>query len=1141
MKPQSHPVTFTTLRESEFPQRIIENGAGVRASVLANGCVQTISVGHHLVNLFIGQPLGGGPMRLLIRKHDGETVTYTEAIGPASEADVAVSGNAFRWSGAWDALRYTVDLVLHEALTAWAWVVTLDGCESAAGRYDAVLVQDVGLAGRGQVQNNEAYTSQYLDHQVLDHAALGPVVMARQNLPQHEGHHPWLAHACVPGSAGVLTDAFDFFGPAHRAGGAAAMAEAARIDTRCRQYEFACHTLQSRPVVLGESGGETIGFVARYVEDHPAASSADDLALLDGLDDLSGWQGRGEFMSFTDRPRPGLHGRPVNGRRLDEATLGELFGDERRHVETLDGQLASFFGEDGQHVVLPHKELSVERRHAHILMAGRERLPGGETLCSTGYMSGVFASHVCLGNTSFNKLIGVSRDPLNLSACNGLRLAVRLPGGGGWQQLGTPSAFDMGVDDCVWVYELESGQRLSVTASAKHSTAGGPALEWKVKIAGEPLDIRLTAHLALGDREHDQPGQVTLDPAAGTVTLTPSAGLIHERYPAASWLIAFDDAPAALGGDELLYEDGRRRGLPYVVAEARGCKTFGWRISGTLGDVAGGQDSLHDRVAIDERSGVPTLEHDRAGGVARLSDALPWFAQNAAIHLTAPHGIEQYGGAAWGVRDVCQGPVEWLLGVGEYATAARILEDVFTHQYEGRGDWPQWYMHPPFETIQSDHCHGDVAVWPIIATVRYLEATGDFSLLDKEVAFTADRGFAITRRSATIRAHLDLAVEKLRGRFVPGTALLRFGDGDWNDSLQPARPTMREKMVSTWTVGLFHEALRRYAEVLRRSGGEGDAEAARRHDATADAMRDDFERYLMPDGVTAGLYLHDDDASQAKALLHPRDHDTGVRYRLLPMIRGIISGMFTPEEAQRHLALIEEHLLAPDGARLMDRPPRYRGGPTEHFQRAESASFFGREVGLMYVHAHLRYAEAMMRLGKADAAYKALLTVNPIGLKETVSNALPRQANCYFSSSDAAFMNRADAAERYDALKRGEVRVHGGWRVYSSGPGIYIGLVLRQWLGLRRHFDEFIIDPVLPTRLDGLRATLTLEGVDAAVTFRVGPRGYGASSVRVGDVELESLGREANPYREGGLRFGYDAFIDALRSSASGEVVVTVA
>src|SRR5207244_4787219 len=119
-------------------------------------------------------------------------------------------------------------------------------------------------------------------------------------------------------------------------------------------------------------------------------------------------------------------------------------------------------------------------------------------------------------------------------------------------------------------------------------------------------------------------------------------------------------------------------------------------------------------------------------------------------------------------------------------------------------------------------------------------------------------------------------------------------------------------------------------------------------------------------------------------LLHPRDKRTELRYRLIPMTRGILSGMFTQEQAQRHLALIREHLLFPDGARLMDRPTQYHGGLERTFRRSESASFFGREVGLMYVHAHLRYAEALAAMGCADELLRALLVVNPIAVTDVL-------------------------------------------------------------------------------------------------------------------------------------------------------------
>ena len=74
---------------------------------------------------------------------------------------------------------------------------------------------------------------------------------------------------------------------------------------------------------------------------------------------------------------------------------------------------------------------------------------------------------------------------------------------------------------------------------------------------------------------------------------------------------------------------------------------------------------------------------------AALDLLVPWLAHNAIIHLTVPHGLEQYTGAAWGTRDVCQGPVEFLLALEHDEPVKQILWIVFAQQYETQGDWPQ--------------------------------------------------------------------------------------------------------------------------------------------------------------------------------------------------------------------------------------------------------------------------------------------------------------------------------------------------------------------------------------------------------------------------------------------------------------------
>ena len=59
-------------------------------------------------------------------------------------------------------------------------------------------------------------------------------------------------------------------------------------------------------------------------------------------------------------------------------------------------------------------------------------------------------------------------------------------------------------------------------------------------------------------------------------------------------------------------------------------------------------------------------------------------------------------------------------------------------------------------------------------------------------------------------------------------------------------------------------------------------------------------------------------------------------------------------------------------------------------------------------------------MGHSDELLHALSVVNPIAVTDVVKNALPRQRNCYFSSSDATFKDRYEASSDYDKLRTGE-------------------------------------------------------------------------------------------------------------------------
>jgi CRISPR-associated protein Csx3 len=370
--------------------------------------------------------------------------------------------------------------------------------------------------------------------------------------------------------------------------------------------------------------------------------------------------------------------------------------------------------------------------------------------------------------------------------------------------------------------------------------------------------------------------------------------------------------------------------------------------------------------------------------------------------------------------------------------------------------------------------------------------------------------------------HVRRALATIATSTVPGSPLPAYGHGDWNDSLQPADPLLAARLSSTWTATLKVQALRRLAGSLRtvstRLDGQDAVDAityAERSERVADETAEALHTLLMRDGLLAGYGLFAADGS-IEHLVHPSDQRTGLRYGLLQIIHAISGDLLSAEEAREHFAVLDEHLIGPDGARLFDRPARYHGGPMEVFKRAEASTFFGREIGIMYTHAHLRYAEALARHGDAERLLTALALANPIGVTERIPNAMPRQSTCYYSSSDATFTDRYEAAARYGEVMGAGVPFEGGWRVYSSGPGIFLRLVVESLLGVRRRDSLLEIDPVLAQGLDGLRATVPVDGAPMDVTYRVGPRGAGPLAVVLNGVTLP-LTPLSNPYRPAGV------------------------
>src|SRR4029077_4397108 len=155
--------------------------------------------------------------------------------------------------------------------------------------------------------------------------------------------------------------------------------------------------------------------------------------------------------------------------------------------------------------------------------------------------------------------------------------------GDGWRLLTVPSAFEIGLSDCRWIYLL-GGRTITVRAIASGEE---PAMHWRVVVAGEPCRFLVFGHLVLGERELDGDGLIEVDTQSKRFSFRPGPdSLWGRRYPNAVYHLVSStpDAVEAIGGDELLYADGQPRHGAYLALRTRTVRDLNFAVVGSMTD-----------------------------------------------------------------------------------------------------------------------------------------------------------------------------------------------------------------------------------------------------------------------------------------------------------------------------------------------------------------------------------------------------------------------------------------------------------------------------------------------------------------------------------------------------------------------------
>lgn len=1037
------------------------------------------------INAYRATPLFPGPFEIYLRDCAGKE-SYPLFLGANH---ITKFDNGFLYDGQALGLDYYLSIILIDDFS-YGFKVALAGERK---NLDLVFVHDIGLADAGAVSGNELYVSQYVDHHVIKNQ-WGFVVLSREN--QNKPHAGLAVGSVGIKSIHYATDLLQFYTPESKITGEPALLFKDLPDVN-KQYELGAAILQSENFSV--KGKKEAFFYGLFTPDVPKAYREGPLHRF--LENISKSQLVGDPTPLEPcRMKKGKILPLLETLSFTNEELNSLY-PERLQEEKTD-TLLSFFLPSGEHLVSKEKEARMERNHGNILY----RLPASiafdeNSFTSTGYAYGVFAAQTVLGNTSLHKLTPVNRGLLDAPHNLGLRLLVKIDGG--YRLLGVPTFFEMGFAHNKWIYKIKD-DLLTVTVTMAHDK-NELQLSFRSR---HSYKIIVLFEAVLGDGERQTP--FARDEAAdGSYVYSFAEGtFFHDHYPELHYNLHFN-TKTKLGGDGYFYEDGQNRVSSLQVFHLQE-SSFSLQIGAglthedtPLEDLDPALEEAYVRGALKKQLASVRLDCPHSPEFAEKTNLiLPWFASSALIHYLVPHGLEQSGGAAWGTRDVSQGPFELFSSTGHLGECRPLLLDLYSHEIEKSGEWPQWFMLDKY-AFAADDCHGDIVFWPLKDLSDYLIKSHDVSILTQVLPYQD------SLEKNTLEKHVSLSLDAVERRFVSGTDLLSYGGGDWDDTLQPADPGMKSHLVSPWTQELAYQTLKALGDALNAGYLKDKALAL------AARLKKGYDAKFVEDGEIPGFLYVNEDGSLAR-LVYSKDTKTGIHCRLLPYTRAIISRLASPEQAEHYSHIIDEKLTFPDGVRLMDCPAHYDGGVNHLFVRAEEAANVGREISLCYVHADIRYCESMCVLGKADRALETLKKINPINLKAIVPNAALRQANAYFSSSDPDFNDRYEFAKGLDKLREGKVSVRGGWRVYSSGNGIYIARLIGDVFGLRPDRDSLAIDPVLAPELDESVVEADFGHGLYHFVYHRGERGCGIVKMLVDGVEFP-LSRLTNPYRPAGV------------------------
>jgi cyclic beta-1,2-glucan synthetase len=432
--------------------------------------------------------------------------------------------------------------------------------------------------------------------------------------------------------------------------------------------------------------------------------------------------------------------------------------------------------------------------------------------------------------------------------------------------------------------------------------------------------------------------------------------------------------------------------------------------------------------------------------------------QALGCRIMARTAFYQASGAS-GFRDQLQDTLAFL--TQEPSLARRQILTAASRQFP-EGDVQHWWLPGSGAGVRTRI--SDDVVWLAYAAHQYVSATGDASLLDEQVTFLNgpvldkhkhDAFFQPTVSEDTVSLYehaakaLDLAIARTGDLGLP----LILG-GDWNDGMN--RVGINGRGMSVWLGWFLASALRNF---IPYAGDRKDTARVERWTAHLESLKQAIETAGW-DGAYYRRGYYDDGAPLGSSLSDECKIDS------LGQSWSVLSGEGGSERAGQAMDAVLERLVDEEAGIIRLFTPAFEGSRKDPgYIKAYPPGV--RENGGQYTHAAIWVVMALAGLKRGDDAWKCFQILNP------VNHALNREA---------ADVYRVEPyVVSADVYGHGAYTGRGGWSWYTGSAGWLYRAAVEGILGIRRHGDRLMVDPVLPSGWDGFSAEVTIDGQAYAI------------------------------------------------------------